>query len=863
MKKVYFYLLFSLIAIYASANHITGGEMYYTLTGQNGNMYTYHVVLNLYRDCFSNGAPLDGDVSISIFDNAGFSTVWNNDNIPRTKIVHLNLSSPSPCIQNPPVVCYDVGYYEFDVTLPGIASGYTITFQRCCRIAGINNLINSSSVGATYTAQIPGTSVLPSAPANNSARFIGADTVAVCANNPFVYNFGALDLDKDSLSYYFCTAYSGGNTSTPAPRPPAPPPYSSVPYASPFGSGSPLGPGIKINSRTGLLTGRAPSAGIYVVTVCVDEFRNGVLIATQKKDLQIKVADCSLTTPQLDPVYITCNGYDLTFFNHNASPLINSYYWTFGDGNSSTNATPTNTYADTGTYNVKLVVNKGQQCTDSATALAKVYPGFFPGFTYSGICVNRLTQFTDTSHTVYGFINSWFWNFGDPGSPSNTAIIQNPSHTYAQTGNMNVEFIVTSSKGCIDTILTTVPIIDKPPITLNPKDTLICNGDAVQLNALGSGIFNWLPNTNIINANTASPTVNPKTTTNYIVQLNNNGCVNRDTVKVRVVDFVTLKAMPDTTICGGDPVQLGANSDGLHFTWTPSSGLNDPGIIDPVVIPIATTTYNVLATIGGCSANDQVTVRLVPYPGAFAGPDTTICFQASAQLHASIKGSSFSWSPAATLSDPNSLDPVASPPSTLSYVLTVLDNIGCPKPGRDTIVVNMLPKINAFAGRDTAVVIGQPLQLEASGGVGYLWQPPDGLNNIHINDPVANYDGSFDSIRYKVLIANESGCLDSAYLTVKVFKTDPRIFVPTAFTPNGDGRNDVFRPIAVGVSRIDYFRVFNRWGELVFSTTINGKGWDGSIGGKQQGSGTFVWVVRGIDYLGKIVFAKGTVTLIR
>src|SRR5947209_8424721 len=138
MKKVYFYLLFSLIAIYASANHITGGEMYYTLTNQNGNMYTYYVVLNLYRDCFSNGAPLDGDVSISIFDNAGFSTVWNNDNIPRSKIVHLNLSSPSPCIQNPPVVCYDVGYYEFDVTLPGIASGYTITFQRCCRIAGIN-----------------------------------------------------------------------------------------------------------------------------------------------------------------------------------------------------------------------------------------------------------------------------------------------------------------------------------------------------------------------------------------------------------------------------------------------------------------------------------------------------------------------------------------------------------------------------------------------------------------------------------------------------------------------------------------------------------------------------------------------------
>jgi len=100
-------------------------------------------------------------------------------------------------------------------------------------------------------------------------------------------------------------------------------------------------------------------------------------------------------------------------------------------------------------------------------------------------------------------------------------------------------------------------------------------------------------------------------------------------------------------------------------------------------------------------------------------------------------------------------------------------------------------------------------------------------------------------------------------MTVKVFKTEPRVFVPTAFTPNGDGLNDQFRPIAVGISKIEYFRVFNRWGELVFSTTVNGKGWDGNIAGKPQGSGTFVWVVRGIDYKGKHFFAKGTVTLIR
>jgi gliding motility-associated-like protein len=75
--------------------------------------------------------------------------------------------------------------------------------------------------------------------------------------------------------------------------------------------------------------------------------------------------------------------------------------------------------------------------------------------------------------------------------------------------------------------------------------------------------------------------------------------------------------------------------------------------------------------------------------------------------------------------------------------------------------------------------------------------------------------------------------------------------------------NDVFKPIGVGIKNIEYFRVYNRWGQLVFSTSVNGEGWDGKIGGKLQGTNTFVWIVRGIDYLDKPFFKKGTVTLIR
>jgi gliding motility-associated-like protein len=171
--------------------------------------------------------------------------------------------------------------------------------------------------------------------------------------------------------------------------------------------------------------------------------------------------------------------------------------------------------------------------------------------------------------------------------------------------------------------------------------------------------------------------------------------------------------------------------------------------------------------------------------------------------------------------------------------------------------------MHPFAGHDTSVVVGQPLQFNASGGTNYLWSPSTGLDHINIANPIGIYFAEIDSIRYKVLVSNLAGCIDSAYVRVRVYKTNPSVFVPSAFTPNGDGLNDVIRPIAVGIKQIENFSIFNRWGQLVFSTTVNGQGWDGKIGGRLQSSGVFVWMVKAIDYLDKPVFLKGTVTLIR
>jgi gliding motility-associated-like protein len=873
MNRLFLTVLLLSFAFTGFARHLKGGFFTYTYLGQTSTEIRYHVTLTVYMECNATGGQIDPSIPFTFFEK-GTSRIEQNVDVPITTQFLLSKTADEKCISGDQTGCYyKIVIYDLaTISLPLNSNGYTISYQRCCRINGINNVLNSQDIGNTYSIDIPGRSVAPNAETNSSARFLTNDTIVVCGNSELNYSFLAQDPDGDILRYQFCDAWVGGATSPQsqvAPNPASAPPYNMVPYSSGYSGGSPLGSDVSIDPNTGLITGIAPGLpGEYVVTVCVSEYRGNTLIATTRKELHMRVGNCTPITATLNPSYITCDGYSLSFQNNSSSSDIQNYFWDFGVAsltNDTSNVALANyTYSDTGVYNVKLVVNKGLACTDSTTTQAKVFPGFFPDFSFAGVCATKPTVFTDKTIATYGTVNSWTWDFGNTNATTDVSTQQNPNYSYPVVGTYNVRLIAGSSKGCKDTLTKDITIIDRPPLSVRFKDTLICNGDALQLEAIGNGTFTWSPaGADIINENTAKPTVTPVATKKYYVLLNDNGCLNTDSVRVRVVDFVTLKARGDTTICATDSVRLNASSDGLKFLWSPAGTIGNPNIINPMAAPAGTTTYTVTASIGHCNATDDVVVTTVPYPGANAGADTVICFGTTAQLNGSIVASTFSWSPATTLTNVNTLSPIATPAGTTAYVLTVQDNIGCPKPNRDTVLVKVLPKINAFAGGDTAVVVGQPLQFHATGGVGYLWSPSTWLNKSDIPDPVAIYNEEIENIRYKVDVFNEANCVDSAFVSVKIFKTKPQVFVPTAFTPDGDGKNDMFRPIAVGITRIEYFRVYNRWGQLVFSTTVNGKGWDGKIGGKDQGSGTFVWLVRGADFTGKTFFAKGTVTLIR
>jgi gliding motility-associated-like protein len=851
------------------ADHITGGEIYYSFVGITGGQYQYSITLKLFMVC-NTTRQFPDPTYVSFFDKGTNARIKDvSVNLARTELI--SLTPNSPCITNPPTVCYRVGYYNFNITLPASTNGYILSSQVIYRVDGMKNLIAGyDRVGATYTAEIPGNASGTDAPANNSAQFTGDDLVVICANNSFSYSFAAKDDDGDQLSYSFCNAYretSGGFNEGGSPT--EPPPYTSVPYGQGYDGSLPLGTNVSINPATGLLTGTAPAEGIYVIEVCVQEIRNNIVIATQRKDIQITITSCSIVAAKLQPDYSLCGDTkSITLSNLSNSPRIKTYDWQFTNAAGTTIYTTTQhqanyAFPDTGLYKVKLIINKSDECSDSATSTVRVYPGFIPGFRFNGICVNKPTQFTDTSVSVYGNVNYRNWDFGDQSSIADVSGLQNPVYTYTVAGAKNVRLIVSDSKGCMDTVFGNVTIVDKPPLTTAFKDTLICKGDSMRLAVTGSGNYTWSPNTFITAPNIASPVVSPPVTTTYYVELDDNGCINHDSVTIHVVDHVSLQAMADTTVCSGDTITLNIVSDGLKYTWTPASSLSNAGEKAPVAVPSSTTTYEVLAETGSCSAKENIIVSTVNYPVAVAGNDTMICFQTPATLHGITDGSSFTWSPQTALQYANTLDPVAYPAATTAYVLSAYDTKGCPKPGRDTTIVTVLPAINAFAGRDTAVVAGQTLQLNATGGLKYEWFPPTGLSDANIAKPVAMYSTATEGIRYKVYVYNEAGCVDTASITVKVFGTLPTVFVPTAFTPNDDGRNDVLRPIAAGMQRVEMFNVYNRWGQLLFSTAVNGKGWDGTVNGQKQSAGTYIWIVKAVDYTGALYIQKGTVVLIR
>jgi len=291
---------------------------------------------------------------------------------------------------------------------------------------------------------------------------------------------------------------------------------------------------------------------------------------------------------------------------------------------------------------------------------------------------------------------------------------------------------------------------------------------------------------------------------------------------------------------------------------------SNAAIADPVANPAVTTTYDVTAVLGVCTLPGSVTVTVLPAPTASAGAADTICSGKSTELQGS-GGVTYQWSPATYLSDPTTADPIVEQPGrSITYSLTVFGADGCASVQSASQLVYVTPPPVVFAGDDTAVLAGQPVPLDAidvnnSGFTQYVWSPASGLTNAAVKDPTAQITGN---ITYTVTATTADGCSGAGSIVIAVVGSS-NIVVPNAFTPNGDGHNDVLKVDAIGIRDFKYFSVFNRWGQEVFTTSNQGIGWDGMRGGQVQPPGVYVWAAMGLDFSGRTVLRKGTVILIR
>ena len=351
--------------------------------------------------------------------------------------------------------------------------------------------------------------------------------------------------------------------------------------------------------------------------------------------------------------------------------------------------------------------------------------------------------------------------------------------------------------------------------------------------------------------------------------LGNNGCVSEAFEKEIVIGsdpVAHFKHLP-ALYCEGDTIQL-IDSSYVEFgtidswQWTvdgqPYSGKR-PDIIQPNgSIPVQLK----VSTKEGCEATSAVTnIVLHPVPAIGFNLIPAACINDFILLHAEnfsggIGIAQWYWKlENGNIQSGNDIRHQFKEKGDYEVRLTALAANGCQSfPVIKTINID---GTKAFAGNDTVVAVNQPLQLQASGGESYRWSPASNLNNPFSATPVATLQ---QDAMYVLTASAAGGCETTDSITIKVYK-GPDIYVPSAFVPEGVGRNTRFRAIAPGL-KIDFFHVYNRYGQLVFSGKAE-EGWNGEWNGIKQATGTYVWMIRGKDYLGKEHFKKGTVTLIR
>lgn len=630
-----------------------------------------------------------------------------------------------------------------------------------------------------------------------------------------------------------------------------------------------------INSRGGPVTHRYSDPGVYYVTLSVTD-ANGCHSTITGYDNPVSVTgpkasfSPSGTNVQLNT---TVNFYNST----NAYNTMNATYaWDFGNGVTSTGFSPSYTYTVAGEYTITLIATNAQtQCADTARRTI-IVKNFNTGFSTStsligdrGNCPPVLVRFNNTSTNYTRLV----WDFGDGASLENRPY---PNHIYTRPGRYIVTLCVYGYNGLSDTYTDTI-LVNRPQATIGADDIEGCIGHQLTLNApshTSAASYAWdFGNGYVENAADSFATHQYPDAGVYTASLlveDATGCLS----SVELPDKIVIHADPVVTIspavpvsCKGAAVQLQA-SGGTSYNWTPAVGLTASGIDNPLSAPAATTTYSVaVSDVNGCRGSGSVTVT-VPTPFTMSvSPDADVCKGSSIQLQAS-GADSYQWINAtAGLDNTGIADPVANPQDNIMYTVMGHDAYQCYADTKDIhVAVRSLPLVDA--GPDREVVYGSEnvLKINYSNDVTrWNWTPADFLNCTKCPAPVSRPYATMD---YTVTVFNNYNCSAKDSIRLKAVCTDGNVYIPNAFTPNNDGTNDLFTINGYGVSKIRSFRIYNRWGEVIFQKkeflpNDNTAVWNGRFKGMDAPAGVYVYFIEMECEQGEKFERKGVVTLVR
>jgi len=438
----------------------------------------------------------------------------------------------------------------------------------------------------------------------------------------------------------------------------------------------------------------------------------------------------------------------------------------------------------------------------------------------------------------------------------------NPSATPVTTTTYTV--IGTDVNGCKDTAQLTITVNPKPVVNAGP-DQSICPFTSTQLNASGTSSFTWSPATGLSCVNCASPFASPSSTTTYTVTgTDAAGCSNTDNVTITVLPQPLVYAGADQTICKGESVGLQATG-AVSYLWTPPTYLSCTACASPIATPPSTITYTVVGTDqAGCHDTDAVTITVTQPQPIIIGKGDTICKGETTTLNVS-GGDSYTWYPSTGLNNNTGSSPTASPTQTTTYVVVIRQGDCFTDTGYITVVVNPTPTVDA--GEDVDILAGTSTMLYANTTftTKYLWSPANTLSCATCQNPTASPD---QTTTYTVKVSNQYGCTASDDVTVNVRCDNSLLFLANTFTPNGDGNNDRFYPQGKGISIVKRFRIYNRWGELLYDVqniqaNDEAAGWDGTYKGQPLKPDVYVYIVDAVCVTGYSIQQKGDISLIK